>query len=86
MAVLKHLSKRYIQRTFTHKAWFMGIVPVYINVKTLDVAVRNGVPDFLFDVVETAGYFVRRVMGKVKRGYEQQGDFLFTGTINKDGK
>lgn len=86
MAIFKTMSKRYIQSTFTHKALFMGIVPVYINVKTFDVAVRNGVPDFLFDVVEWAGYKVRYLLGKAKPGYEQQGDFLFTGTIKKDGK
>ena len=59
----------------------MGIVPVYINVKTLDVAVRNGVPDCLFDIVEWIGCKVRYLLGKAKRGNEQQGDFLFTGTI-----
>lgn len=86
MAVFKRLSQTYIGRLFTHKAFFQGIVPVYLNPMTGDVAVRNGVPDWTFDAVEWAAGKVRALLRKVSRNYEPGGDFLITGTINKGGK
>lgn len=41
--------------TFTHYGWFCACVPIYLGDLETDcpnVTVRNGVPDFLLDVVE----------------------------------
>lgn len=87
MAVFKRrLSAGFIQRRFTHKALFMGIVPVYINLDTTDMAVRNGVPDWTFDAVEWIAGKVRGLLRKIYRDYQPAGDFLLTGPIQKDGK
>lgn len=86
MAVFKRLSPGFIQRCFTHKALFMGIVPVYINLDTTDVAVRNGVPDWSFDAVEWIADKVRGLLRKANRDYQPAGDFLLTGPIKKGGK
>lgn len=86
MAVFKMLSKSYIQRTFTHKALFVGAVPVYLNPETGDVAVRNGVPDWAFDVAEFIAQKVRAIISKSKAGYVPMGDFLITGPISKGSK
>lgn len=86
MAVLKRLSKAYIHQQFTHKALFMGIVPVYINLDTFDVAVRNGVPDWTFDAVEWVAGKVRDLLRKSYRNYQPAGDFLLTGPISKPHK
>lgn len=86
MAVFKKLSQSYIQRTFTNRALFQGVVPVYLNPLTGDVAVRNGVPDWTFDAVELIVVMVRRVRKKFSRTYEPIGDFLITGPIQKADK
>ena len=86
MAVFKQLSQSYIQRTFTHRALFQGVVPVYLNPLTGDVAVRNGVPDWTFDVVECIACTVSGLLRKVTRSHKPGGDFLITGAIQKTGK
>lgn len=82
MAIFKQLSQSYIQRTFTHRALFQGVVPVYLNPLTGDVAVRNGVPDLTFDIA----CMVSGLLRKMIRRYEPGGDFLITGAIQKTGR
>lgn len=86
MAVFKRLSPAFIRRRFTHKAFFMGVVPVYINLDTTDLAVRNWVPDWTLDAAEWITGKVRGLLLKVNPNYEPGGDILLTGPIDKGGK
>ena len=56
-------------------------MPVYLNPETGDVAVRNGVPDWAFDVTEFIAQKVRAIISKSKADYVPMGDFLITGQI-----
>ena len=86
MAVFKRLSPGFIQQRFTHKAFFIGIVPVYINLDTADLAVRNGVPEWTLDVAEWVVGKVRGMLRKANRDYQPAGNFLVTGPIKKASK
>lgn len=51
MAIFKHrLTKQQIEEEYTHYARLYGLVPVYFNIESNCMAVRNWLPDWLFDV------------------------------------
>lgn len=56
MSVLRRLSRDEIKENFTHKGWFMGVVPVYIDDPLSPfpvLATRNWIPDWYMDLVQT---------------------------------
>ncbi|CBJ79829.1 hypothetical protein XBJ1_0688 [Xenorhabdus bovienii SS-2004] len=74
MAIFKHLTKDEIKRDYDHYGLFMGLIPVYVG----DVhgecrlAVRNWLPDWLFDVADficslcPGDYYVIKLTGIIK--------------------
>jgi hypothetical protein len=54
MAVFNQLSKNRIDELFTHRGWFCGLVPVYVNLESREneMAVRNWVPEFTLDLLQ----------------------------------
>lgn len=54
MALLQRLSKEEIRSRYKFKGLAFGLVPVYLsdtNDHTPDIAVRNWIPDWTFEVV-----------------------------------
>lgn len=49
MAIFNPMPAPAIFRHFTHRGW-LGLCPVYENDWTADLAERNGVPEWWFDV------------------------------------
>ena len=52
MAILNQVNKY----EYEHYAWMYGVIPVYIRdtyTNCPDIAVRNWIPEFILDVVET---------------------------------
>lgn len=61
MAVFGQLSKEEIRKQFVYRGWLYGIVPVYVGDMTdysPNLSVRNGVPEFVLDLVEAIVAFI----------------------------
>lgn len=53
MAVFKRIPEPVLLQRFTHRGWFMGLVPIYlgeIETGCPVLAVRNWVPEVAFDL------------------------------------
>jgi hypothetical protein len=55
MSILDPVPRELLGTTFTHYGWFAGLCPVYVGRPYSagpDVAARNWVPEWWFDLVE----------------------------------
>lgn len=86
MAIFKRLTKAQIEKEFTHKGMYAGMVPIYVNMRNSeapDVAVRNGYPDFLIDVADALTYPVEMVRQMLDPEHQPMFALKLTGLIKK---
>jgi hypothetical protein len=84
MAMFQRMSDSYIKEHFTHYGIFCGVVPIYMTDSDMpDIAVRNGYPDFLLDIVAFAWQVMSIVAEFVVKDYEPGFLFEMYGEIEK---
>lgn len=88
MAVLKRFKEEEIRKQFTHYGLFWGVVPVYVNMRNSeapDVAVRNWLPEWLLNAVDSLSAIPIWIKTLVDDSYVPMFSIKLTGVIG-DGE
>ncbi len=88
MSILHRIPPAELERQFTHRGWFLGLVPVYLGDLDSDgplVAERNWVPEWWFTLAEGLfGLFCTACLA-VNPAFEPLFPILNTGPIKAKG-
>lgn len=84
MAIFGKLTDAEIYAEFTHVGMFCGLVPVYMTLDdTPNVAVKNGYPDFLLDIVSFIWQVANMAASYTDPNFEPGFNFDVIGEIDK---
>ncbi|MBL8518176.1 MAG: hypothetical protein JNM76_14540 [Betaproteobacteria bacterium] len=85
MALFDHFSDEEIQSHFTHKGWFAGVCPVYVDMRPADcpsLATPNWVPELWLTICTEAFMLFAAVAHGLNPEYDPAFPIVLTAKID----